>query len=241
MRSSRLDRLLVGFLSVTVVVVRDVRQLGCLRHGVVLGADLVGKAVLDCRHAGERETRGQRAHVFDGHVATLGHGLDECLVDLVDLILVVGALLLGERARAVAGILAVGAGDVVHRDAQLLHEAGQVGNLHDRADGADGRGLGRVDIVGLRGYLIGGARIDGRAGHHDRLAGALGEPAHVVGHLLARRSRAAAGVHTQYDGLDMAVLLGAIELGLQAFGAGGGVVVLDGAVDVDDADRVAVR
>ena len=192
--------------------------LGQLRIGfedVLPDKALVGQPVFHGVHAGERKARGQRAHVFHRHVAALGDEVDEHLVDLIHLILVPGALLLGERAVAGAGVLGVGRGDVLDGYTQLLVEPRQVGHRHDDADGADGGRLVRENVVGLGRDHVGGTRVDGGARDHH----GLGEVADVGAHLLAGRGHASAGVHAQHDRLDMRVLLGGVQLAFKPLGA----------------------
>ena len=116
---------------------------------VIENAHFIGEAVLDSLLAGERKARRKRTSRIEAHGAPLSHIFDEDFIRHIDELLIVGAFLIGEGARAVTRILRFRRCDIVDTDAQLVEQLRKIGHLHHCANGADVGGLVHINQVGL--------------------------------------------------------------------------------------------
>ena len=182
-------------------------QLGGLLHGVVQRAELVDQ--LDGQGVGGQPDAalGYLVHLVAGHLAALGHDVEERLVAAVNIRLhvfqLLGVVLAHDQVFLEVGVL-VGL-RAVEGHAQLAgQQLAEVGHQSEDADAArDRRGLGK-DVVAVGAHHV--AARSGHAAHRDdhRLLGL--QPRYGVGYLLGGDGRPAGRVDAQHDGLHVVVV-----------------------------------
>src|SRR6185312_9337647 len=136
---------------------------------LVLAADGIDQLVGERLAAGEDRAVGQRQNLRPRHRAAFGDDADEPVVAVEDELAYHGALFVGRRVEGRGLGLERRGFYLFELYPDLVHQAGDVGELDQHTDRTDDRGLAGDDMVG---------------GAGDHIAGGSGERAHLRRHRL---------------------------------------------------------